>query len=77
MVLAIETTAMTGAEIDTEAIRHDVVGKKRGEIERTLSELPGVKDVIVDYSPFWVYSTPKSADKITVVVEQTQAAQTP
>lgn len=62
-------TVTAGPEIDTEAIKAQSVGKKRGEIEQTVGAMPGVEEVVVEYSPFWVYSTPKAAKKITVTVE--------
>lgn len=69
---------VAGPTLDTNAIREAVRGKKRGEIEQYVGNLPGVDDVVVEYSPFWVYSTPKAAKKITVTIKNAndqQAAQ--
>lgn len=61
-----------GPQIDEEAIKNEAKGKKRGEVEKYISSLPGVDDVIVDYSPFWVYSTPGSTGKITIKIEKSE-----
>ncbi len=68
-------TIVAGPEIDTEAIKNEAAGKKRGEIEQTVGAMPGVNEVVVEYSPFWVYSTPKAAKKITVTVENPDQTQ--
>lgn len=69
--LSFRTSVTAGPEINEEAIKEAVRGKKRGEAEKHISSLPGVEEVIVEYSPFWVYSTPKAAKKITIVIEKT------
>ncbi|MEX0881400.1 MAG: hypothetical protein WDZ34_00745 [Candidatus Saccharimonadales bacterium] len=62
-----ETTAIP--IINTDAIKKQVGGKKTSEIKSLLGELPGVKNVEVHMSPFWVSKAPK-AGKITVIQEQ-------
>ncbi|HLG91139.1 MAG TPA: hypothetical protein VI336_03230 [Candidatus Saccharimonadales bacterium] len=62
-----DTTAV--AIIDTDSIKTQVGGKKTSEIKSLLGELPGVKNVEVHMSPFWVSKAPK-AGKITVIQEQ-------
>lgn len=69
MTLTIQTTVVAGPDLDEDAIKAEVVGKKRGDIQTLLKQRPGVNEVEVDYSPFWVQSTPKSADKITIKLE--------
>ncbi len=70
------TSVTAGPEINTEALKEAVRGKKRGEVEQYINALPGVKDVLVEYSPFWVYQTPNAASKITVLIEDPAANQT-
>jgi len=65
-VLTVSTKAEVGPDIDTEALKQDVAGKKSGETENIVKDLPGVKAVEVNYSPFWVSRTPKATKKITV-----------
>jgi hypothetical protein len=56
--------------IDEAALKKQIGGLKSGEIQSLLGELPGVKEVQVKMSPFWVSKAPKKAGKITIVVEQ-------
>lgn len=55
------------AVIDTDSIKQQIGGKKEGEIKNLLAELPGVKNVEVRMSPFWVSKVPKSAGKVTII----------
>jgi hypothetical protein len=68
--ISFRTSVTAGPEIDEAAIKEFVRGKKRGEVQQYISTLPGVKEVTVNYSPFWVYSTPKASKKITITVEK-------
>lgn len=70
-LVSFRTSVTAGPELDLDAIKEAIRGKKRGEAEKFISSQPGVKEVIVEYSPFWVYSTPKASKKITIVVEKT------
>lgn len=63
-----DTTAIP--VIDTDSIKAQVGGKKESEIKNLLGELPGVKNVEVHMSPFWVSKAPKKAGKITVIQQQ-------
>lgn len=65
--IGIDTVAMP--VIDPAAIKNQVKGQKRGNIKSTLSVLPGVKDVQVKLSPFWVSKVPSKTDKITIIVQ--------
>lgn len=65
-VMVVSTKAAVGPDIDTEALKAEVAGKKSGDTENIVKELPGVKTVDVHYSPFWVSRTPKKASKITI-----------
>lgn len=67
--VTIETIAMAGPKIDVPATTEQIAGKKRSEVISTIQENPGVKEVRVDYSPFWVTNTPKKASKIQIVFE--------
>lgn len=65
-----QTIAVAGTQLDIEALKQQIAGKKRGETQNLLQDLPGVQDVSVDYSPFWVYSTPKKTAKIQIILEE-------
>jgi hypothetical protein len=66
-VLILQTIATIGPDINPVQIRDSSVAKKRGDIEKQVESIDGVKSVSVEYSPFWVSTTPKKAEKITVV----------
>ncbi|TAH35401.1 hypothetical protein EYC59_02380 [Candidatus Saccharibacteria bacterium] len=68
--VAFSAKSIAGPDIDTNALREQVAGKKSGEIKSQLGALPGVTSVEVSYSPFWVHSTPKNVSKITVQIDK-------
>ena len=65
----LQTSVVAGPDINEEALRTEITGKKRGDIQQMLKARPGINEVEVNYSPFWVQSTPKKADRITIVIE--------
>lgn len=62
---AISTVGYVGPVIKEDDVKQKAVGKKQAEIKQELMKIPGVQDVTVKMSPFWV-STPNSADKVGV-----------
>ncbi|HSX32030.1 MAG TPA: hypothetical protein VLF43_02115, partial [Candidatus Saccharimonadales bacterium] len=68
--LTITTTVIAGPELNKEAIKKQVAGKKASEATSAIKASPGVTDVTVDYSPFWVSSIPNNVKKITVTIEK-------
>jgi hypothetical protein len=68
--LSVKAVTIAGPELNAENIKKQVAGKKRGEVESTLKQLPGIKGVEVHYSPFWVLSTPSRTSNITITFEQ-------
>jgi hypothetical protein len=60
---------VAGPKIDVDQVKHDMVGKKSGVVKDQIKANPGVEDVTVKYSPFWVTKAPKPA-KITVVFQK-------
>lgn len=69
-IVTISSTATTGAELDETVLKEQILGKKRNEIVSLIGQYPGVSDVTVTYKPFYVFSTPKSADKVTIQIEK-------
>lgn len=67
--LLLQTSVVAGPDINEEALRTEIAGKKRGDIQQMLKARPGINEVEVNYSPFWVQSTPKKTDRITIVIE--------
>lgn len=68
--ISFRTSVTAGPEIDEQAVKEYARGKKLGEVTKYIEAIPGVQEADVRYSPFWVYSTPKAAKKITVVTEK-------
>lgn len=71
---ALQTIASAGVQQNVEDIRKAIAGKKKGEVQSIIQARPGVKDVVVEYSPFWVYKTPSSTNKINIVFQQSNGS---
>lgn len=71
----IKTLAIAGPQLDAEGIKKQVAGKKKNETQSIIQARPGIKDVTISYSPFWVFSTPKNAKHITITFDQNNAGQ--
>jgi hypothetical protein len=69
-LVTLQDTAVAGSSLDLTAIKKQVAGKKAGEAKDVIGQYPGVTNVDVHYSPFWVSSIPKNTGKITVSVEK-------
>lgn len=68
---SLDTTAKVGVEPNNEkAIKEIVAGKKKGDAKSLIQSRPGVKDVTIDTSPFWVSKIPKNQNKITIIFKQ-------
>lgn len=70
--LTIDAQVAIGPKINVDELKQTIAGKKRGDTEDTIKALPGVKEVEVHYSPFWVSGTPKKTAKITIVLQKAQ-----
>jgi len=70
--LSVQAIVSTGAQINTTTLKKQIAGKKRGDVQSIIQAQPSVKDVIIEYSPFWVYKTPKQTSKITIIVQKPQ-----
>lgn len=70
MTLSLQDTAVVGAMLDTKALAKEVAGKKTPEATSIIKSNPGVTNVTVKYSPFWVMSVPNNASKITIHIDQ-------
>ena len=68
--LTVHTKSVVGPQIDADAIKKQILGKKSGDISSLIKQTPGVTDVTVKYSPFWVGKTPSNPNKVTVQVDK-------
>ncbi len=67
----LQTTATVGPKLDVAALKAQIAGKKTGYVKSLIGNQPGVTNVTVKLSPFWVSSVPKSEKKITITVGKT------
>jgi hypothetical protein len=68
--LSLSTTATAGPDLKADQLKTQLAGKKAGEVKSILSTVPGVKDVEVQLSPFWVTSVPSKPDKVTITFQK-------
>jgi hypothetical protein len=71
LVINQETTAVP--VLDINAIKAQVAGKKRSEIETLVKQYPGVESVGTKFSPFWVSKAPSKPDKVKIKLEEVKA----
>lgn len=69
--ISLQTQAQVGPNLNIDELKAAVAGQKKGDTENAVLELPGVKDVQVNYTPFWVNVTPKKVTKITIELKTT------
>ena len=71
--VALSASSLAGPDLKIDALKKQIAGKKTNDVRTIAKATPGVTDVSVKYSPFWVSSVPKKESKITVVIEKTPA----
>jgi hypothetical protein len=65
----VRTIVAVGPDVDVDGLKEEIAGQKRSLTESALLAVPGVRDVQIDYSPFWVFSTPRNTSKIDMTVQ--------
>ncbi len=65
----LQTLVVAGPEINEDTLKQEIVGKKEGEAKNLIKARPGVKEVSVNYKPFWVTKAPSKPSKVSVIVE--------
>jgi hypothetical protein len=68
--IGMSATSLAGPDIQVDKLATQLAGKKTGQVEQLVKSIPGVTDVAVKYSPFWVSSVPKKTNKIQIVIEK-------
>jgi hypothetical protein len=68
--ITMTTTSTVGPHLDIASLKAQIAGMKKGDLESTIEQNPGVTGVVVKYSPFWVSGTPKNISKISIVVKK-------
>lgn len=67
--ISLGTTVMAGTALDLADIKKQIAGKKSNAAQQLIDAYPGVVEVKVTYSPFWVQAVPKDTKKIQFNVE--------
>lgn len=73
IVVGMSVTAVAGPQLNVEQLKQAMAGKKSGVVKDEIKANPGVEEVVVEYSPFWVTKAPKSA-KTTITFEKVSDA---
>ncbi|MEK7603413.1 MAG: hypothetical protein AAB459_04205 [Patescibacteria group bacterium] len=73
ITLSMQTQVVAGPELNPEEIKKEIAGKKKGDTISTIQNRPGIKQVDTSFSPFWVFSTPKNVNKITINIVKSDA----
>lgn len=60
--------------INIASVKKQAEGKKSGDIKAAIGAWPGVKEVDVKLSPFWVSKAPGKDSKIKVVLQEVKAS---
>ena len=66
----LQGTATVGPDINVNDIKSEAAGKKIGDIKELINAIPGVTNVDVRLSPFWVSAIPSDLHKITVTISK-------
>lgn len=69
-VVTMQAEVIAGPDLKITPIKKQVAGKKAGDAKEIIKANPGVTDVTVTYSPFWVSSIPKNTSKITITIQK-------
>lgn len=70
--ISLQTAVVVGPDLKTAQIIPEIAGKKTGDVTQIIKSTPGVTDVTVKYSPFWVTAMPTKQSKITVTIDKPQ-----
>ncbi|HEX5456034.1 MAG TPA: hypothetical protein VFW77_01575 [Candidatus Saccharimonadales bacterium] len=75
--LTIDTEVVVGPNLNQDDIKNKIAGKKSGEAQDILGQIPGVKNPTVELSPFWVGHVPGNHSKINIVIQQSDGSSIP
>ncbi len=68
--VTVATSVTIGPNLDTNAIKKEIAGKKKGQTKQIIESRPSIKGVTINYSPFWVIKTPGDPNKVTITFEK-------
>lgn len=64
--VAMAVKSQVGPDLHADQLKTQLAGKKAGDVQSYIKQTPGVTDVEVHYSPFWVNAVPKKSSKVTI-----------
>lgn len=67
-----QVTAIAGPDLKIADLKKKVAGQKTGDAKKIVKDNPGVTDVTVEYSPFWVTSIPGDQGKVSITIDEPQ-----
>jgi hypothetical protein len=70
--ITLQAQVALGPKINQDQLKKDIAGNKRGDVQNKIKEIDGVRDVEVNFSPFWVSSIPKNTNKITLEIKEAE-----
>jgi hypothetical protein len=65
----LSTTAFLGPNLDQDALKDSILGKKKGEALEIINKMEGISGTKVSISPFWATNLPGSRDKVTLNID--------
>ena len=68
-VVTAKIKTVVGPKIEVDKLRERVVGEKAADVKEIIRQTPGVTDVEVAYSPFWVTRVPNDPKKVTIIID--------
>ena len=68
LALSASTDGFVGPEINVEQLAEEISGKRFSEAVDLIKNRPGINEVDLELTPFWVFSVP-GADKTTITIE--------
>ena len=66
--VSMEAKSEVGPQIDVNALKKQLAGKKSGDVKSLIKQTPGVTDVDVKLSPAWVNAVPSKSGKVTIKI---------
>jgi hypothetical protein len=69
--VSMEAKSVAGPHLDVAKLKTQIYGMKSGDVKKLINQTPGVTNVNVTFSPFWVNTVPKKATKVTIVIDKT------
>ena len=66
--VSMQTKSVAGPDLNVANLKKQLAGKKSGDVKNIVGQTPGVTNVSVKFSPFWVNSVPKHSSKVKIVI---------